>query len=466
MLLSISRWKAVVPLGLIGLALLLASSYLVGRDLMEARRDAESEIVALAESSAAAMQFVPPDRSELFLDDLLKHPAIATATVYSAGGARTTRARPSQTPPPLIASIFPSLAEPLVGCREIGGRTFCVGADLSYYQDQVASLVVPHMALLATSAILLVIGMILARGSAGTELQDLAVVVRGAAEGNDYSLRAREGRGRLGEVSIAVNKLLEQMQQRDLMLRRRTTEVEAANRELEAFSYSVSHDLRSPLASVRGFSQALHDDYGDKLDEAGKEYLSWIESSVEQMNDLVTGLLQMSRITRAEIERTPVDLSAMARGIADGLLQRDAQRSVSFVIAPGLAAVADERLVHAVLENLMSNAYKFTRKTDDATITIGIDVEKDRSAFFVRDNGAGFDSTQAARMFTPFQRLHSASEFEGTGVGLSTVKRIVEKHGGSIWADGQPGKGAVFHFTLGENASPAPRAELAGVNHG
>jgi light-regulated signal transduction histidine kinase (bacteriophytochrome) len=251
-------------------------------------------------------------------------------------------------------------------------------------------------------------------------------------------------------LARAINELLSQMQQRDLMLRRRTTELENVNREVEAFSYSVSHDLRGPLASIEGFTQALQDDYGDKFDEPGQEYMKWIREAVAQMANLIAGLLQMSRANRTEMNRTTVDLSRLAESIALSLQQRNPARKVDFRIEPNLVADGDERLLHAVLENLMSNAFKFTGKKDDARITVGSTTEGDRRAYFVKDNGAGFDSTQAARMFTAFQRLHSTSEFEGTGIGLATVKRIIERHGGAIWADGQVGEGATFYFTLGE----------------
>jgi light-regulated signal transduction histidine kinase (bacteriophytochrome) len=267
----------------------------------------------------------------------------------------------------------------------------------------------------------------------------------------------------MGELSRAINQLLEHMHQRDLILRRRTTELESVNRELEAFSYSVSHDLRAPLASVDGFTQALSDDYNDRLDETGKEYLRWIHDAAEQMKNLIAGLLQMSRISRTEIKRTRVDLSEMAENIAESLRQRDAARSVEFRIERDLIADADERLLHAVMENLMSNAFKYSGKKEHAIITVGSTTEAGRRTYFVRDNGAGFDSTQAAKMFTAFQRLHSSSEFEGTGIGLATVKRIIERHGGAIWADGQVGEGATFSFTLGETATAADRAEVAAL---
>jgi signal transduction histidine kinase len=466
MLLSMQARRAILPLAAVGVVLLVASIVTGVRDIQFARREAESEILALAEAAAAAIQIIGVPQRDSYVGSLLTHPAVATVTVYPAGGERTTRSRPSSGASPWVARLVPSLREPVVGCRAIDGLTVCLEGDLSHYQARVAALAIPHGLLLAGVALLLGIASLFARGSSRRELRELARVLRIASEENNYALRAREGTGETGDLARAVNKLLEQMQQRDLILRRRTTELEAANAELEAFSYSVSHDLRSPLSSMNGFSQALRDEYADRLDETALEYLGWIENAVEQMNNLIHGLLQMSRVSRAEVNRTRVDVTAMATGIAEGLQLKDPARHVDFRIEPSLHAHADERLLHAVLENLMSNAWKFTGKAQDPTIAVGSRNEHGRLAFFVRDNGAGFDSTSAARLFTPFQRLHSSSEFEGTGIGLSTVKRIIERHGGAIWAEGSPGNGATFFFTLGEGPGAeraTPAAELIGV---
>ena len=434
----------------IGLLLLLVSMFLVVRDVKFARDEAEREVLAFAEASATAIQFAPPNEIEPYLSGLTRHPAIAMATVYSTG-KRITRRRPPGDEPPFILRLVPSLGEPIVACKAVAGTSACVEGDMSYYRRRLAALVLPHAALLAASAALLAVAVLLGRGSGEGQITAITRVVRAAADDSDYSVRAVDGgEGAVGDLVSAVNKLLEQAHQRDVMLRRRTTEMEAANKELEAFSYSVSHDLRTPLAGVDGFSQALSDEYNDKLDDIGREYVRWIRDGTERMKNLVAGLLQMSRMSRAEINQSRVDLSQLAGSIAETLRQRDPERSVEFRIQPGLVADGDERLLHAVLENLMSNAFKFTGKKESAVISVGANANGGRPTFYVRDNGAGFDSTQASRMFTPFQRLHSNAEFEGTGIGLSTVKRIIERHGGTIWADGQIGEGATFSFTLGE----------------
>lgn len=370
-----------------------------------------------------------------------------------------TERRPSSDDSGFIAGLIPSLKDPVVGCRALDTSTLCVAADGGYYHRRFRALIVPHVILLAATAVLLLVTVVLAGGTNREHVRELTRIIRGAAGASDYSVRASAAKGDIGDLARATNALLEQMQQRDLMLRRRTTELESVNRELEAFSYSVSHDLRSPLASVDGFTQALQESSEERLDESEKEYLKWIQDGIEQMKNLVAGLLQMSRITRSELNRAPVNLSAVADSIAQSLMQRDPARSVEFRIAPDLITEGDERLLHAVLENLMSNAYKFTGKTEKPVIQVGVTDEAGHRAYFVKDNGAGFDTTQAAKMFTPFQRLHSSSEFEGTGIGLATVKRIVERHGGAIWADGRVGLGATFYFTLGESTTTGRRAE-------
>lgn len=230
----------------------------------------------------------------------------------------------------------------------------------------------------------------------------------------------------------------------------RTLELANVNQELEAFSYSVAHDLRAPLRSLDGFSQALLEDYADKLDAEGKRYLRHIRESAQQMARLIDALLTLSRVTRSELHREPVDMTALARSVV-ARLQRDApERRAEFVISDGLVANGDARLLGVILENLLGNAWKFTGKRPVARIEFGVREEDSRRAYFVRDNGAGFDMAYADKLFGVFQRLHSAAEFEGTGIGLATVQRIVRRLGGRVWANGEVGRGATFHFTLEE----------------
>jgi light-regulated signal transduction histidine kinase (bacteriophytochrome) len=226
--------------------------------------------------------------------------------------------------------------------------------------------------------------------------------------------------------------------------------LEYANRELESFSYSVAHDLRAPLRGIDGFSQALIEDYSEKLDAEGQRYLRRVRESAQHMARLIESLLNLARITRGDIRRERVDLSGLARTIVERLKNSDPQRNVEFLSPSGLTHEGDARLLEIVLENLLSNAWKFTRTRDRARIEFGCEREGQRRTFFVRDDGAGFDMAFASKLFGVFQRLHSPKEFEGTGIGLATVQRIVFRHGGRIWATGKVGEGATFFFTLAE----------------
>ncbi|HMF75522.1 MAG TPA: ATP-binding protein [Bryobacteraceae bacterium] len=223
----------------------------------------------------------------------------------------------------------------------------------------------------------------------------------------------------------------------------------ATNKELEAFAYSVSHDLRTPLRGIDGWSLALLEDYGEQLDERARQYLDRVRSETQRMGQLIDDMLQLSRVTRAEMQRNPVDLTTMANGIATQLREAHPDRQIQFSVAPGLTAHGDAGLLRIVVTNLLSNAVKFTGACPEATVEFGESRQNGESAFFVRDNGVGFDMAYAGTLFGAFQRLHKASEFPGTGIGLATVQRVVHRHGGQVWAQAQAGKGASFYFTIG-----------------
>ena len=232
-------------------------------------------------------------------------------------------------------------------------------------------------------------------------------------------------------------------------LQRWAADLEAANKELEAFNYAVSHDLRMPLTSIDGFSQALLEHYTDTLDAQGQDYLQRIHRATQRMADLIDALLALSQVTRAELLREAVDVSALARAIAADLQRREPTRQVEFIIADGLVASGDARLLGVVLENLFSNAWKFTARQPWARIEFGVlPPHGGVPVFFVRDNGVGFDMADADKLFRAFQRLHGRTEYPGTGIGLATVQRITHRHGGRIWAEGAVGQGATFYFTL------------------
>jgi PAS domain S-box-containing protein len=248
----------------------------------------------------------------------------------------------------------------------------------------------------------------------------------------------------------AVERLNADLERR---VQERTTELAASNNELQAFAYSVSHDLRAPLRSINGFSQALAEDAGDRLDQASREHLSRIQAATQRMGQLIDDLLKLSRVTRTEMRREAVDLSALAAEVTAELRRRHPERRVETVIAPGLLARGDRSLLGLVLENLLGNAWKFSAARECARIEVGGATVDGSPAFFVRDDGAGFDMAYADKLFTPFQRLHSTAQFEGTGIGLATVRRIVQRHGGKVWAQGEVGRGATFTFTL-DQAGP------------
>lgn len=233
-------------------------------------------------------------------------------------------------------------------------------------------------------------------------------------------------------------------------LERRAAALATANKELEAFSYSVSHDLRAPLRSIDGFSLALLEDCADQLDEQGKHYLHSVRDSAQHMAQLIDGLLTLSRVTRQDVRRAGVDLTALARKVVERLRSAQPDRPVECVIAEGLRGEGDAQLLEVALGNLLGNAWKFTGKREHGRIEFGRQEDGERSFFFVRDNGAGFDMNYAAKLFGVFQRLHTAAEFEGTGVGLATVQRVIDRHGGRVWAEGAVGSGATFYFTLGD----------------
>jgi PAS domain S-box-containing protein len=234
----------------------------------------------------------------------------------------------------------------------------------------------------------------------------------------------------------------------DELLRRHTAQLEVTNAELDAFAYSVSHDLRAPLRSIDGFSQALLEDYSKQLDPTGQDYLRRVRAATQRMGALIDDLLNLSHVTRSEMAIRTVDVSDLARQLAGELASGDPERKVDVVIAPGLEARADEGLLRIVLQNLIGNAWKFTGKRTDPRIEVGMVAANGERAYFVRDNGAGFDMTYAPKLFGAFQRLHRATEFPGTGVGLATVQRIIHRHGGRVWAESAVDRGATFYFTL------------------
>lgn len=251
--------------------------------------------------------------------------------------------------------------------------------------------------------------------------------------------------------------------QAERLLRQRGDELAAANRELEAFSYSVSHDLRAPLRAIDGFSQALLEDYGGHFDETGRDYLARVRAAAQRMANLIDDLLELSRVSRSPLQPAAVDLGRMAEEVVAALREQQPERRVEVTIQPGMRAWGDPGLLRTVLENLIGNAWKYTGRTAEARIEVGSEQTQADTVFYVRDNGAGFDMRYADKLFGAFQRLHHPDEFEGTGIGLATVQRIIHRHGGRIWAAAKPGEGATFRFTLG-GGQILPSAPLSDEN--
>ena len=290
------------------------------------------------------------------------------------------------------------------------------------------------------------------------ELRDLQSASLNILEDSAADRRAAEDAFRasvniLADLSEAETEVRTLNAELEVRVARRTAELERANKNLEAFTYSVSHDLRTPLRALSGFSAALVEDYGDRLDETGRGYAGSIMAASERMATLIDDLLVLSRVSRAGMNLEPVDLSAEAAAIAGELRSGEPSRQVRFTIEDGIRVIADRSLIRTVLQNLLENAWKFTARRDGAVIEFAIAAgaaaaEDGGVCCYVRDNGAGFDPAYADKLFQPFERLHDAAEFPGTGIGLASVARIIERHGGRTRAEGAVGQGATFYFTL------------------
>jgi signal transduction histidine kinase len=267
---------------------------------------------------------------------------------------------------------------------------------------------------------------------------------------NEMAARVRDARESL---EARVRERTRELEGAREELQRRAVHLTTVNRELEAFSYSVSHDLRAPLRSIDGFSQAILEDCGPQLGPEGHEHLTRIRRAAQRMGQLIDDLLNLSRVSRTEMQRQDVDLSEMARGLLEGLAASDTSRTVEYRVQPEVRSMGDPRLLMVALTNLLENAWKFTRDRQHTVIEFGAQQNGDGRVYFVRDNGAGFDMAYANKLFGAFQRLHHSADFPGTGIGLATVQRIVTRHGGRIWADGQPGQYAIFYFTLDSEAA-------------
>lgn len=270
--------------------------------------------------------------------------------------------------------------------------------------------------------------------------------------GVDYISKPFQSEEVLARVKthISLYKTRKQLTDANVTLKKHSLELEARNKELETFSYTVSHDLRAPLRVIDGYSVALTEDYLDKLDETGREYLSRIRGSVSHMSDLIDAILELSRVSRSQVTPIRINISSLCEKIITQLESSYPGRKLTISIMPGLSVTGDNRLIEVAFSNLLENAWKYTTKTDDAWIKIFQRNENNQAIFCIQDNGVGFDAENANKLFSPFQRMHSAKEFEGTGIGLATVQRIIQLHGGKIWAESKVNEGATFCFKLPE----------------
>ena len=477
----IKRKLTAILLLISGLVLLLTSAAFMTYQVVTFRQTMRNNLATragiLAANSTAALAFANEADATEVLSALKSDPHMVAAALYDQDGKvfATYLA-------PAVAGVIPAAPEPdgyrFVGERLVGFASVAQGTNdrlgtLYLVSDTKAlsdALRLSGIIAIVVLAIAMLAAYALAAALQGRISQPILALVDTAAAVStrrDYSVRAPKfGEDELGKLADAFNAMLgrieqqkEELQQHALgleqrvaertgELEKRAAELQAANAELDAFAYSVSHDLRAPLRSIDGFSQVVLEDYAAQLGDAGRDALHRVRAASQRMAMLIDDLLKLARVTRAEMRTERVDLSGMAREIVLDIQRATPERAVEFAIAPGLEAHGDARLLRVVLDNLLRNGWKYTGKQPQPRVEFTAKQENGGRVFVIKDNGAGFDMRYADKLFGVFQRLHSAAEFEGTGVGLATVRRIINRHGGRIWAEGAVEKGASFYFTL------------------
>jgi len=478
----IKRKLTAILLLISGLVLLLTSAAFVTYQIVTFRQTMRNNLATrariLAANSTAALAFANEADAREILAALKYDPHMLSAALYDQDG-RVLATYPAAAP----AGLIPAAPEP-DGYRFEGARlvaftavaqgenqrlgTLFIASDTKAVADALRlsgliAIVVLGIALLAAYALAAAL-----QGRISAPILALAETATAASTRQDYSVRAPKfGEDELGMLTDAFNQMLGRIeeQKKELQqhakileqrvaertgeLEKRAAELQAANGELDAFAYSVSHDLRAPLRSIDGFSQVLLEDYAAQLGDAGRDSLQRVRAASQRMATLIDDLLKLARVTRAEMRTEQIDLSGMAREVVAEIERTTTgERQVEFVIAPGLEAQGDSRLLRVVLDNLLRNGWKYTGKRAQPRVEFTAQDENGDRVFVIKDNGAGFDMRYADKLFGVFQRLHSAAEFEGTGVGLATVRRIINRHGGRIWAEGVVDQGATFYFTL------------------
>jgi signal transduction histidine kinase len=462
-----------------GVALLLAFVSFLAYNLLGYRQAAVNTLTAEAQivgaNSVSALQFNDPYQAETTLSALSNSPDVIAGAIYTQSGQLFAQ-YPTNIPPirpqafsqSQLLSSWLNGTDILVGTRVVFQNTrvgtVYIQAHLTGLREQAVRYAsIAAAILLICLAVALLLGAIFRR-LLSEPIVALARTARLVSRYRDYSLRFEPGQSydELASLTEAFNEMLAEIQRRDaaleqargeleLRVEQRTAELRDANRELESFSYTVAHDLRGPLEIISNICYLIQTQGDEAPKDSNEPMLERLSASVAEMSNLIDDLLNLSRATSAGLHRKRLDLSAMAGSILEGLAAAHPGRDVDGVVQLGCHATADPGLMQVVLQNLLRNAWKFTSHRESARIEFGCGDDGPSGAettFYVRDNGAGFDPRLADRLFKPFQRLHTESEFTGTGIGLATVQRIVSRHGGRIWAEGEIGRGATFYFTL------------------
>jgi signal transduction histidine kinase len=481
---SITRKLTRMNMLVSGAALLIACVAFIAYDLASFRQamlyDLSMQAQIIGSNSVSALLFNDPDSAAKTLSALRAAPEIVSAGIDTPDGqpfAAYRRDSGGIAPalPPISSGLIETslfqgkhilLVRSIVSQGKPAGIVY-IQSDLQRLQARLKRFIVIACTVLAASLLAALLVSSMFQKSTAQPIMHLAKVARIVSQEKNYSIRATPSgnRDEVGELLSAFNEMLSQIQERDAALQKahleleqrvqeRTVQLASVNKELEAFSYSVSHDLRAPLRHINGFSSILMENYSSKFEPDAQQYLKRIKDAATNMDHLVNDLLNLARIGRQELDLKPARLDSLLQKVLEELQPECDGRLIEWRIGSLPSMDCDAGLIKSVFANLLSNAVKYTRRKELAVIEVGHTTQNSVPVIFVRDNGAGFNRRYADKLFGAFQRLHGADEFEGTGVGLATVQRIVHKHGGDIWAESEVDKGATFFFTL-TAAAPA-----------
>jgi len=470
------------------LAMFALSSLFVYQQYNTYKKQLSEEITTItkiiADRSNAAILFADQQTLRETLSSLALHKYILLGCTYSAEGhllAKYLKPKSQLACPININSSIHSfiqndfqVSEPIILDGNEEGLVYIRTSTEQLKSSIKATL----LNILLLSSLIILAALLFARyiqRFISTPLVQLQKVAHKVTEDHDFSFRVRKkNNDEIGELVEAFNTMLETISEQNKVIEEntnnletkvheRTEELAIANRELEAFSYSVSHDLKAPLRIIEGFSRALEEDYGDQLDETAQDYLTRVRVGSFKMSQLITNLLQLSKVTRQELSKEKIDFSKLTNKIAKSIIDQDNERTTHISIQENMTAMGDTNLVEILLDNLIGNAWKYSRKNPEARIEVGMREHLGTNIYYVRDFGSGFDMKYADQLFKPFNRLHSPEEFEGTGIGLATVSRIIERHHGKVWAESDPNTGTVFFFTLfpGSSNSSLPHGDIS-----